>query len=206
MDTTSPEGFLYQGGYLSIKAIEDNEFTLDYPNTEVLNSMSRLLAENLLTTSDDSFGDLRQIMLDSLGDKDMEGVIDAFNSLLSSIPYDDYTKAAQKAKRRKRLDISVQEYLYRSSILAFLRGCGITVVAEMHTNLGRPDLVIAHKGKMLVIELKVAYETEDVVVKLAEAVQQMRDGNYLGAYPGATGLALVIDDTKRQITQSETVV
>jgi hypothetical protein len=33
----------------------------------------------------------------------------------------------------------------------------------------------------------------------------MHEGNYLGAYPGSIGLASVIDDIKRQITDSKTI-
>jgi predicted HAD superfamily phosphohydrolase len=205
MDTTSPEGFLYQGGYLSIKAIEDNEFTLDYPNTEVLNSMSRLLAMNMLN-GQDVFGNLQRMALRALKEKDVERIVEALNCLLSSIPYDDYKQTVMDVKKYNGLKISVGEYLYRSTILSFLRGCSVTAVAEMHTDKGRPDLVVSYKGNIYVIEMKVAEKPEEVSSKLKQAIAQMRDGNYLGAYPGATGLALVIDDTKRQITQSETVV
>jgi predicted RecB family nuclease len=86
-----------------------------------------------------------------------------------------------------------------------MRGCGVATVAEMHTNLGRADLVISHRGNTYVIELKVAYRSEDVSARLTEAVKQMTLKNYLVPYPGATGLALVIDDTKRQITANKTV-
>lgn len=48
MDSTPPEGFLYQVGYLTIRpGISNNTLTLDYPNTEVLNSMSNLLTQNI---------------------------------------------------------------------------------------------------------------------------------------------------------------
>ena len=44
MDVTSPAGFLYQNGYLTVRTGIIDELSLDYPNTEVLNSMSELLA------------------------------------------------------------------------------------------------------------------------------------------------------------------
>jgi hypothetical protein len=99
--------------------------------------------------------------------------------------------------------MQVQEWLYRSTILAFFRGCGVAAVAEMHTNLGRPDLVISYLGNTFVIELKVAYKPEDVPAKLAEADEQITSKNYLAPYPGAIGIAMVIDDTKRQITETQ---
>ena len=57
-------------------------------------------------------------------------------------------------------DMKPQEWLYRSNIMSFLRGCGVMVFAEMHTNKGRSYIVISHKGKTWLIELKVAYEGE----------------------------------------------
>jgi hypothetical protein len=38
-----------------------------------------------------------------------------------------------------------------------------------------------------------------------ETEKQMKLKNYLAPYPDASGPALVIDDTKRQITESETL-
>jgi hypothetical protein len=166
--------------------------------------MSELLAQNILSAGN-SFEDLRQHALLAMEDRDEKELVKAFNALLSSIPYDDFAKAGELSVRRSRLDISVQEWLYRSSILAFLRGCGVAVFAEMHTNLGRPDLVVRHEGNTFVLELKVAYESDKVPAKLLEAEKQMKAKNYLVPYPGATGLALVIDDAKRLITASKAV-
>ena len=94
-----------------------------------------------------------------------------------------------------------QEWLYRSNIISFLRGCGVVVVAEMHTNLGRADLVIAHKGKTWVIELKVAYEGEDPKKKAEKGYRQIIDKNYAKPFPDAVCIAMAIDDTVRQITE-----
>ena len=201
MDVTPPEGFLYQGGYLTIREGTTDDFSLDYPNKEVLNAMSALLAQNILS-DDNSFVNLRQLMLLALEEKNNEELVGVLNALLASIPYDDFAKAGQMNVRYNRLKIETQEWLYRSTILAFMRGCGVATVAEMHTNLGRADFVISHRGNTYVIELKVAYKSENVGAKLAEAVEQMKTKNYLAPYPDATGLVMVIDDTKRQITDT----
>ncbi|MDR1792392.1 MAG: AAA family ATPase, partial [Bacteroidales bacterium] len=42
IDNASPEKFLYQSGYLTLREGTTDDYSLDYPNTEVLNSMARL--------------------------------------------------------------------------------------------------------------------------------------------------------------------
>jgi hypothetical protein len=145
-------------------------------------------------------------MLIALQDRNTDDFIVVVNALLASIPYDDFSKAGQINVKYNHLDMKVQEWLYRSTILAFMRGCNVAAVAEMHTNLGRADFVVSHRGNTYVIELKVAYQPKDIPAKLAEAVEQMKTKNYLAPYPAATGLAIVIDDTKRQITDDSYTV
>jgi hypothetical protein len=205
MDATPPEGFLYQGGYLTISRAEGEFFALDYPNTEVLNSMSRLLAINLLREVDDDFSRCRTALLHALHKKNKDILMSAFNRLLASIPYDDFRRAAEDNIMNNDYEFSMHEWHYRSMILAFVRGCGVAAVAEMHTNLGRADLVLDYLGNVWVIEIKVAYKPEDVPAKLAEAKAQIIDGNYTAPYPNATAIAMVIDDTKREFTEGEII-
>ena len=201
LDTTPPEGFLYQGGYLTLRQGRSDEFSLDYPNTEVLNSMSTLLAQNVLKDQDDDFTHCRSDLLEALMSIDYNMVVVVFNRLLASIPYDDFSKAAERSVYKNRYQFPAREWLYRSTILAFLRGCGVVVVAEMHTNLGRSDLVVSHKGKTWVIELKVAYTGESPAQKAEEALRQIIDKNYAAPYPDAVCIGLAIDDSLRQITE-----
>ena len=200
-DTTSPEGFLYQCGYLTLRPGISDDLSLDYPNTEVLNSMSKLLSENILT--DNTYHSFRNELLRGLMSADGDQVVAVLNRLLASIPYDDFSAAARSSIAENNYGIKPQEWLYRSTILAFLRGCGVVVIAEMHTNLGRADLVVSHKGKTWVIELKVAYDGESPDEKAKEALKQIIDKNYAKPYPGAVCLALAIDDSLRQIANHE---
>ncbi|MDR2564050.1 MAG: ATP-binding protein [Prevotellaceae bacterium] len=204
LDTTLPAGFLYQAGYLSIREQIGDKFILDYPNTEVLNAMSVLLAQNMLPP-ENAFGNLQNLMHESMEKKDANRIKRILNALLASIPYDDYAGAVRQSIAFDFLDFQVREWLYRSTILAFFRGCGVATVAEMHTNLGRADLVISYLGNTYVIELKVAYKSEDVPAKLVEAIEQIKSKNYLTPYPEAMGLAMVIDDTQRQITEIKNI-
>ena len=200
VDTAPPEGFLYQCGYLTLRPGITDCLSLDYPNTEVLNSMSALLVQNILRDSDEDFSHCRNDLLRGLMTLHDKLIVSAFNRLLAGIPYDDFSKAAQKSIIDNDYNIKPQEWLYRSSILSFLRGCGVVVAAEMHTNLGRADLVVSHKGKTWVIEIKVAYEGESPAQKAEEALQQIMDRNYAAPYSNAVCVGLAIDDALRQIT------
>jgi hypothetical protein len=200
MDFTPPEGFLYQAGYLTLRPGTSDYLSLDYPNTEVLNSMSALVAQNILQDKDEDYLYCRRDLLNALMLMDYNIVVTVFNRLLASIPYDDFSKAANQHVVLNNYKFSAQEWLYRSTIFAFLRGCGVVVVAEMHTNLGRADLVVSHKGKTWVIEIKVAYEGESPEKKAGEALRQIMDKNYAKPYPDAFCIGLAIDNSLRQIT------
>jgi len=197
MDTTPPEGFLYQCGYLTLRKKDDDELCLDYPNVEVLNSMSRLLTQNIV--GENAYNSIRDALLTALDDKDIELLIHVFNRLLAGIPYDDFTQAIKQFFWYKKLKFPVQEWLYRTSILSFLRGCDVQVTPEIHTNKGRADLVLVRKGVTWVIEIKVAYKDDKPEAKAEEARQQIEKGNYAKPYEHAVCVVLVIDDATRQI-------
>jgi hypothetical protein len=199
VDTAPPEAFLYQCGYLTLRQGTSQELALDYPNTEVLNSMSTLLIQNIV--SENAYNNFQNALLVSLAEKNTEKLVFVFNRLLASIPYDDYTKALEQDILFNNFRFPVQEWLYRSTILAFLHGCGVVVFAEMHTNLGRADLVVSHKGKTWIIELKVAYKGDDPAKKAKEAIRQIIDKNYAAPYPDAFCIGMAIDDSVRQITE-----
>ena len=201
LDETPPEGFLLQCGYLTLREGTSDALSLDYPNTEVLNSMSALVAQNILQDTDNDFTFCRSDLLKGLMTANPDRVVSAFNRLLASIPYDDFSKAAQQSVSYNDYDFSPQEWLYRSTLIAFLRGCGVVVFAELHSNLGRSDMMLSHKGKTWIIEIKVAYEGESPAKKAEEALRQIIDKNYAKQYPDAICVGLAIDNAQRQITE-----
>jgi len=200
VDTAPPEAFLYQCGYLTLRPGISKDLSLDYPNTEVLNSMSELLTQNIIQTKGENYNNLTNRLFVALLRNDLDLFVNTLNSLLASIPYDDFTQAANQNILIHGYKFPAQEWLYRSTILAFLHGCGIVVVPEMHTNLGRSDLVVSHRGKTWVIEIKVAYKGENPMDKAEEAMQQIIDKQYANSFPDAVCIGIAIDDTTRQIT------
>ena len=201
VDSTPPEGFLYQSGYLTLRpGVADGHLTLDYPNTEVLNSMSALVAQNIFQEKGKEYGFYNRRIIHAIQTNDYKLFKEALNSLLASIPYDDFSKAADESVVLNGYKFPAQEWLYRSTILSFLRGCGIVVDAEMHTHLGRPDLVVSFNSQIWVIEIKVAYEGQNATQKAEEAIRQIIDKQYAKPYLNASCIGLGIDDSLRQIT------
>jgi len=200
MDATPPEGFLYQSGYLTLRERNGDSFTLDYPNTEVLNSMSEIVAQNIMESKGEHYSYYPQRLYTAMRTDNCELFVDVLNTLLASIPYDDFSKAAQQTVIVQGYKFPAQEWLFRSSIFSFLRGCGMVVDAEMHTNMGRADLVVTWLGKTWVIEIKVAYAGESAEAKAGEALQQIMEKNYAVPFPDAICLGLGIADSERQIT------
>ncbi|GBU22002.1 ATPase AAA [Fibrobacteres bacterium R8-0-B4] len=197
METAPPEGFLYQAGYLTLREGVSGDFSLDYPNTEVLESMSRLVYANIMRhRGDGGDWDISAPFIKALLDGNSGVMIKMLNRLLASIPYDDYAKAAQSSIELS--GVSAGEWLYRSTILAFLRGCGVLAFGEMHTNKGRSDLLVCHRGAAWVIEIKVAYN-DDGKTLAKEALEQINAKQYADPFKTAKKLGIAIDDKTRQI-------
>lgn len=199
IEVTPPESFLYQSGYLSLRPGKEEDYCFDYPNTEVLNSMSQLLAQNILTDKDESELNLGRFLRKALYDKNIEMLIETFNHLLASIPHNNFDEAARQDIRYKGYEMTTQEWLCRTCLFAFLQGCGVVVSSEVQTNKGKADLVIQSKGNYFVIEVKMLSKSS-----AKQALQQIIDKGYAKPYPNAVLLGLVIDDEKRQIVEVET--
>jgi hypothetical protein len=200
LDSTEPHGFLYQGGYLTLRQGTVSDLSLDYPNTEVLNSMSELVAQNILQSRGERYSDYTQRIYTALQTDNYELFKDALNTCLACIPYDDFSKAAEQTVIVQGYRFPAQEWLYRSNLLSFLNGCGIVVASEMHSNRGRADLVLSHRGKTWVVEIKVAYNGEKAEKKAEEALRQIEENNYARPFPDAVRFGIGIDNEERQIT------
>ncbi|GHV53520.1 ATPase AAA [Synergistales bacterium] len=200
IETASPESFLYQSGYLTLRSGTIDDYSLDYPNQEVLNAMSKLLIANILGDTEVSRASASSLF-DGLVYGDAEAVIEEFNRLFASIPYDDYSQAARAASRRGGERMDAGEWLYRSTLLAYLRGSGVKVEGEVHTHRGRADMVVTHKGRVWVFELKISREGDDAAELADAALKQIKDLGYADRYDGVKLIGMAIDDAKRGVTE-----
>jgi hypothetical protein len=199
IENATATNFLYQSGYLSLRPGVADYYSLDYPNFEVLSSMSRLLTENILGDQGEA-EDSRRSFRKYLMDKDVSGVVAEFNRLLEAIPYDDYAGAAQKTIKAHRLGMSAGEWLYRSTLFSFLCGMELDVEAEPHSSRGRADLKIKFTDCIWIFELKVKRGKTETEKAADEALKQIINKGYANRYSKAILVGMGIDDERRRIT------
>ena len=189
IERADPKSFLYQSGYLTVEEREGNILTLDYPNREVLDSLSGMYLE--LVYRVENFASLGAEIWRALDKGDISEVVRLYNAALSEIPYDDYSR-------------NRNEYWYRSMFVMLLRGAGVIVYAEVHTYKGRSDVVIQLGNQVAVLEFKFASKSSEVDEKRIEGKQQILDRGYALSY-GVEGRkilthVLIADDEKKQVT------
>ena len=91
IETSKPESFLYQSGYLTIEKWENDIITLDYPNEEVRKSLARMYLDEFYHL--DGFITLGTQIWQSLTEGDIEQVIEIYNIAIANIPYEDFPKS-----------------------------------------------------------------------------------------------------------------
>ncbi|MCL2011064.1 MAG: AAA family ATPase, partial [Synergistaceae bacterium] len=144
IENATAASFLYQSGYLSLRPGLIEDYSLDYPNNEVLSAMSALLTSNILGS--DAAGASVTGLKTALSGNDAAVVVKEFNRLLAKIPYDDYNASVREHFEMRNPYVNFGEWLYRSTLLSYLYGAGLRVEAELHGHKGRSDIVAEFRG------------------------------------------------------------
>ncbi|GHS97209.1 ATPase AAA [Synergistales bacterium] len=199
IETATAASFLYQSGYLSLRSGVSDDYSLDYPNHEVLTAMSSLLIGNIFGDNED-LNNARKRFRESFLSGDAPGVQGEFNKLFANIPYDDYAKAAASAVPRGG---DAREWIYRSTLLSYIYGMGLDVEAERHNKKGRADMVVKFRGHIWVMELKMSKHYKNATECAAAALAQIKEKGYADSFDEAMLIGLAIDDNERQITAIE---
>ena len=194
IEKATPESFLFQAGYLTIEKKERKNkvvfLTLDYPNEEVKQSMSRLFLKDIYKI--DRYiplGDKLWEAIKSLNEGNIENIVDMFNNALSKIPYSDFPK-------------NQNEYWYRSLFVMLLRGgAGVTSFQESYTSEGRSDLIIPFDDKIIIIEFKFAKSSKGVPKARTEGEEQVKQyaKTYENENKKVITIVLVADNRKRKV-------
>ncbi|MBO4793884.1 MAG: AAA family ATPase, partial [Deltaproteobacteria bacterium] len=187
IERAKPESFLYQSGYLTIERREEQALILDYPNREVLDSISKMYLETVYHV--EGYTAIGSRLWRALKGGDIDGALSLYNTALAGIPYEDFMKQS--------------ESLYRALFLMLLRGAGISATGELHSSRGRSDLVVTFPERIVVLEFKLARRESEIEGLKAEGLQQIEERGYAAPYDAerrAVAAAVVVADAeKRQV-------
>jgi hypothetical protein len=146
---------MFQAGYLTIKELNGDLYTLVYPNWEVRRSLLASILGH--TTKVSGPAPLVQRLREYFERRDLEEVRYCIDSLLENIPYVIFSKKEEK--------------FYQSVLVVAFQLLGCYADAEVLTARGRIDVVLKTRSYIYVMELKVAKGAE-------VALEQIRSRAY----------------------------
>ncbi|MEI8191132.1 MAG: PD-(D/E)XK nuclease domain-containing protein, partial [candidate division NC10 bacterium] len=160
LERLSPEALLFQTGYLTIQDIQDNVYTLNYPNQEVKTAFT----ESLLLATEGLAPEVSSHVLKlsrHLADGNLEAFFEAMTAIFAAIPYDIQTKR--------------DEGYYHTLFYLAISASGGQAQSSLLTCHGRIDLTVTFPDKVYVIEFKCNHNA-------AVAVAQIRERGYAAPY------------------------
>jgi hypothetical protein len=163
---------MFQTGYLTIKHLKKDPFghgiiyTLGIPNLEVRQSMMQYLTSSFAIYPVEDTATMRAGMLEQLFSGDVSAFETSMRELFAHIPY--------------QLHIPREAY-YHSLFLLWLNLLGFEIQAEVSTDKGRIDAVWSYKDRIIIAEIKFAFN-ERVSSLIKAAFVQMRKNGYYERY------------------------
>ncbi len=162
IDEASPESFLFQAGYLTIK--ESNPlgyYVLDFPNYEVRTTFNHLLLKSACSVSDHDLWGIKLAMLKALSDNNTEAFLLQIKAVYTLLTHHHY-------------DANKNEYFYSALLLMFFQAAGFDAVPEKTGAEGRMDIVLSWQKRVYIFELKID--------SAQKALRQIKEKNYAGQY------------------------
>ncbi len=192
--TMEIEALLWQTGYLTIKGTKQiggrESYLLSFPNLEVKISLNEFILKQLSNVQPNLYSTSIEKIYNGFVSGDVETIISILKSLLSAIPYTNFTKN----------EIDSYEGYYASVIYAYLASLGVDLIAEDITNKGRIDLTILLPDKAYIIEFKVKSEKEE-----KDPLTQIKEKRYFEKYINKVKdiylIGITFDKEERNITE-----
>jgi hypothetical protein len=180
IEQASPESFLTQAGYLTIKKSKEESYILDFPNQEVRRSFSELILSAQYDVPESDMLQVKPALQAALDAQDTDKIIEQFKIIYSSIPY-------------MYFDSNKNEHFYSALLLMYLQALGLDTIAERVSNKGRLDVSLHNKAHVYIFELK----TDSA----QKAIDQIITKNYAGAYKNkkVTLVGVQVDFIERNI-------
>ena len=160
IDRLFPEALLLQTGYLTITDVEDEIYTLNYPNREVKISFIESL---LLATEGVEKQTSSHVLRLSryLQREEMDAFFETVTAIFASIPYDINTRR--------------DEAYFHTIFYLLMSASGGAAQSSVLTSRGRIDLVVTFPDCVYIIEFKCNQSAKS-------AIQQIREKGYAKSY------------------------
>ncbi|MEL6539619.1 MAG: PD-(D/E)XK nuclease domain-containing protein, partial [Bacteroidota bacterium] len=158
---------MFQTGYLTIQhweydtILKTTIYHLNFPNEEVHQAFYQSLARELGKTAPQVIAQLAIQLQQELTTLDLASAVKTINIQFAKIPYNAFKDA--------------KEGFYQAMLLLCLELSGLRTYGEVHTNLGRIDLVVQQPQHTFIFELKVDQPA-------AVALDQIHTKNYQERY------------------------
>ncbi len=159
LDYLQPEAVLFQTGYVTIKDVQGELYTFDYPNQEVKTAFLRRLFHSYTQGLPEAsrFMQMRRHLLM----EDLSAFMETVTAIFKDIPY--------------TLEIKRDEAFFHTLFYLMVCASGVDARSEVLTCDGRIDLLIHVGDNIYIIEFK-CNQSADV------ALQQIKDKGYDQAY------------------------
>ena len=167
VDDMATEALLFQTGYLTIRAVEEDVdgtplYRLDYPNHEVRRGLNESLLRVLTPNAARRTGDGSRLGR-LLQANDFAGVEALLRAFFASIPYEWHVNN----------DIARCEGYWASVFYAWFAALGFDVSVEDSTSRGRLDMLVRLAGAVYLFEFKVVEQAGS-----GSALAQLKDRGY----------------------------
>ena len=192
---------LFQAGYLTIKAIKNDQALLGFANHEVASSLKSILRDKSLFIDADPFGLSKKFSRLKMPANEIFAIFHAGDETLANF-LDDLLNTAPAQLFAAHESENLLSYL----IYLALDHAKLAIERDVHYVLGRADLVLYKSSEEsllsdTVIEFKVARQGENVLKKLAAGAKQIVDKRYGISYqnPDPVRYCIVFSNDLRQV-------
>ena len=162
LENLSVNALLFQTGYLTIKDVRGEIYTLSYPNTEVKKAFNEHILR--LYTGQEEVTTIAEDIREGFEAGDIERVMELMKGIYGGIPY-------------TLIGGMGREGYYHSIFYSIIQSSGLSSISELLTAKGRVDMVIQLSGRVYIIEFK-CNQSADI------AIAQIREKGYADRFIG----------------------
>ena len=160
VDNLNPEALLFQTGYLTIKDVADEIYTLGYPNQEVKTAFLKSLLFSTAAIKRETSSHVLWLSK-HLQAEDLPAFFETMTAIFAAIPYD--------------IESKWDEAYFHALFYLMVSASGGAAQSNVLTCRGRIDLVVTFPDKVYLIEFKCNHGA-------SVALKQIRDKGYAEPY------------------------